>query len=224
MFAGIDCPRACLRIEHPATYINISPSLVSLSPPLPCFLKPRVKSFLLDSELCGIETDVLLHACTWALSDLEHSAGGTYHSQAGKAKPPVFIKTASLLLREPTRWINWGHGAGETSCACVAAEYFTSRSCVWKQPYENRFYFQLQPRAVALLLTGHVPIGQSQSILVACQPQMPEACPRFLSPYTMKSAGSHSLQLRKVASYAVLGRWGQVLMKASRCHCNSNNN
>lgn len=131
---------------------------------------------------------------------------------------------ASLLLREPTRWINWGHGAGETSCACVAAEYFTSRSCVWKQPYENRFYFQLQPRAVALLLTGHVPIGQSQSILVACQPQMPEACPRFLSPYTMKSAGSHSLQLRKVASYAVLGRWGQVLMKASRCHCNSNNN
>lgn len=86
------------------------------------------------------------------------------------------------------------------------------------------FIFSCKPRAVALLLTGHVPIGQSQSILVACQPQMPEACPRFLSPYTMKSAGSHSLQLRKVASYAVLGRWGQVLMKASRCYCNSNNN
>lgn len=57
----------------------------------------------------------------------------------------------------------------------------------------GRFYFQLQPSAMALLLTGFVPIGQSQSILVACQPQMPEACPHFLSPYMMKSAGSHSL-------------------------------
>lgn len=44
---------------------------------------------------------------------------------------------ASLLLREPTCWINWGHGAGEMSCACVAAEYFTSWDCVWKQPYEK---------------------------------------------------------------------------------------
>lgn len=70
----------------------------------------------------------------------------------------------------------------------------------------RRFYFQLQSRAMALLLTGHMPIGQFQSILVACQPQMPEACPRFLSPYMMKSAGSHSLELRKVASYTVLGQ------------------
>lgn len=72
VFAGIDCLRACLWIEHPATYINIPPSLVSLSPPLRGFLKPCVKSFLSYSELCGMETDVLLHACTWALSDLKH--------------------------------------------------------------------------------------------------------------------------------------------------------
>lgn len=72
VFAGIDCPRAYLRIELPSPPRNTPPPLISLSPPLPCFLKPGVQSFLLDAELFGREAGALLHAWTWALSDLEH--------------------------------------------------------------------------------------------------------------------------------------------------------
>lgn len=50
------------------------------------------------------------------------------------------------------------------------------RVCVKAHSGEG-FSFQLQP-----LPTGLVPIQQSHSILVSCQPQMPEACPHFLSP------------------------------------------
>lgn len=67
----------------------------------------------------------------------------------------------------------------------------------------TRFYFQLQLNAMALLLTGCVPIRQSHSILVACQPHMPKACPHFLFSYMMKSVGSHSLWLRNIVSYSL---------------------
>lgn len=37
---------------------------------------------------------------------------------------------AFLLFCEPACWINWSRRAGEMSCACIVAEYFTSWCCV----------------------------------------------------------------------------------------------
>lgn len=139
MFAGIDCLGACLWIEHPAIHINIPSSLIRLSPFLPCFLKLCIKSFLSDFELREMETDVFMSVreLCQILSSSKREAPIT--TEQGRPNFLSLFNTpvASILCCEPTRWISWGHRAEETSCACVAAEYFTLWGCVWKQPLEK---------------------------------------------------------------------------------------
>lgn len=108
------------------------------------------------------------------------------------------------------------------SCACSAADWPHLVGLCVKADLGEGFIFSCSLVLWPFSQTGHVPIGQSHSNLVACQPQMPEACPHFLSPSMRNSAGPRSLQHRKVASHTVWGQRGQILTKASRCYCYSN--